>query len=176
MSYSRANEGRRSRDPTEGELPRPRSPANGTEPYLAHPRKRFHGQVSGPQAYSYRTGHGRPLEPPDNSLTRNPQFATRSMGVAETSPSVPRRDGVGTYKLVREPALIASHGPRLGGSTHGNTSWGAPNADNAIYMLVAPPRPAGILPMLAETNTPHNRQILWKNLAGAPTLLQGFGG
>jgi hypothetical protein len=149
MSYSRANEGSWSRDPTEGELPRPRSPANGTEPYLAHPRKRFHGRVSGPQAYPYRTGHGRPLEPPDNSSTRNPQFATRSMGVAETSPSVPRRDGVGTYKLVGEPAPIASHGPRLGGSTHGNTSWGAPNAVNARYVRVAPPRPAGILSMLA---------------------------
>jgi hypothetical protein len=53
----------------------------------------------------------------------NPQFATHSMGVAETSPSVPRRDGEGTYKQVGEPALIASNGPRLGGSTHGYTSW-----------------------------------------------------
>jgi hypothetical protein len=30
--------------------------------------------------------------------------------------------------------------------------------------------------MLAETNTPHNQQILWKNLAGTTTLLQAFGG
>jgi hypothetical protein len=30
-------------DPTEGELPRPRSLANGTEPHLANPRKRFNG-------------------------------------------------------------------------------------------------------------------------------------
>jgi hypothetical protein len=49
-------------------------------------------------AYPYRMGHGRPLEPPTNSSTRNPQSATRSMGVAETSPSVPRRDGEGTVK------------------------------------------------------------------------------
>jgi hypothetical protein len=49
-------------------------------------------------AYPYRTGHGRSLEPPTNSSTRNPQSATRSMGVAETSPSVPRRDGEGTLK------------------------------------------------------------------------------
>jgi hypothetical protein len=76
-------------DPTEGELPRPRSLANGTEPHLANPRKLFNGRDSGPQAYPYRTGHGRPLEPPANSSTRNPQFATRSMGVVETSPSVP---------------------------------------------------------------------------------------
>jgi hypothetical protein len=49
-------------------------------------------------AYPYRTGHGRPLEPPTNSSTRNPQFATRPMGVAETSPSVLRRDGEGALK------------------------------------------------------------------------------
>jgi hypothetical protein len=110
-------------DPIEGELPRPRSPTNGTEPCLASPRKRFHGGVSGPRANPYRTGHGRPLESSDNSSTRNPQFATRSMGVAETSPSVPRRDGEGTYKQVGELALIASNGPRLGCSTHSYTSW-----------------------------------------------------
>jgi hypothetical protein len=85
-------------DPIEGELPRPRSPANETEPHLANPRKRFHGRVSGPRAYPYRTGHGRPLEPPDRSSTRNPQSATRPMGVVETSPSNPRRDGQGTSK------------------------------------------------------------------------------
>jgi hypothetical protein len=88
-------------DPTEGELPRPRSLANGTEPHLANPRKRFNGRVSGPRAYPYRTGHGRPLEPPASSLTRNPQSATRSMGVVETSPSVPRRDGKGTFRARR---------------------------------------------------------------------------
>jgi hypothetical protein len=88
-------------DPTEGELPRPGSLANGIEPHLANPRKRFNGRVSGPQAYPYRTGHGRPLEPPTNSSTRNLQFATRSMGVVETSPSVPRRDGEGAFKTRR---------------------------------------------------------------------------
>jgi hypothetical protein len=34
-------------DPTEGEIPRPRSLANGTEPHLANLRKRFRGRVSG---------------------------------------------------------------------------------------------------------------------------------
>jgi hypothetical protein len=80
---------------------------------------------------------------------RNPQFAARSMGVAETSPSVPQRDGEGTYKLVREPAPITSNGPRLRGSTHGYTSWGAPNADDARYEHVVPSRPLGILLMQA---------------------------
>jgi hypothetical protein len=88
-------------DPTEGELPRPRSLANGTEPHLANPRKRFNGRVSGPRAYPYRTGYGRPLEPPASSLTRNPQSVTRSMGVVETSPSVPRRDGEGVFRARR---------------------------------------------------------------------------
>jgi ribosome modulation factor len=32
---------------------------------------------------------------------RNPQFATRPMRVAETSPSVLRRDGEGAYKTSR---------------------------------------------------------------------------
>jgi hypothetical protein len=88
-------------DPTEGELPRPRSLANGTEPHLANPCKHFNGRVSGPRAYPYRTRHGRPLEPPANSSTRNPQSATRSMGVVETSPSVSRRDGEGAFKTRR---------------------------------------------------------------------------
>jgi hypothetical protein len=56
-------------------------------------------------AYPYRTGHGRPLEPPTNSSTRNPQSATRPMGVAETSPSVPRRDGEGALKKTSRRAL-----------------------------------------------------------------------
>jgi hypothetical protein len=88
-------------DPIEGELPRPRSLANGTEPHLANPREHFHGRLSGPRANPYRIEHGRPLESADNSLARNPQSATRSMGVAETSPSVPRRDGEGAFKTSR---------------------------------------------------------------------------
>jgi hypothetical protein len=72
------------------------------------------------------------------------------MGVADTSPSVPRRDGEGANKKVGEPVPITSKGPRLGGSTHGYTSWGAPNADDARYVSVAPPRLAEISPMLAD--------------------------
>jgi hypothetical protein len=88
-------------DPTEGELPRPQSLANGTEPHLANPRKCFNGRVSRPRANRYRTGHGRPLKPPANSSTRNPQSATRSMGVVEISPSVSWRDGEGAFKTRR---------------------------------------------------------------------------
>jgi hypothetical protein len=54
------------------------------------------------------------------------------MGVVETSPSVPRRDGEGAIKKqVVELYPIASNGPRLGGSTHGYTSWIAPAGDSA---------------------------------------------
>jgi hypothetical protein len=41
---------------------------------------------------------------------------------------------------------------------------------------MAPPRPAEILPTLAETNTSHIGRLCEKTLAGAPTLLQGFRG
>jgi hypothetical protein len=79
-------------------------------------------------------------------------------------------------KQVEELTPIASTGPRLKGSTHGYTSWGAPNADNAQHVRVAPLRPAEISQMPAETNTPHTGRSCEKNLAGAPTLLQGFRG
>jgi hypothetical protein len=115
-------------DHTEGELPRPRSLANGTEPHLANPRKRFNGRVSGPRAYPYRTGHGRPLEPPANSSTRNPQSATRSMGLRRPHP--PSCGGTARARLKQDEELapIALYGPRLGGSAHGYTSWDARNA------------------------------------------------
>jgi hypothetical protein len=59
------------------------------------------------------------------------------MGVAETSPSVPRRDGEGALKKqVVELYPIASNGPRLGGSMHGYTSWIAPTAESASSACV----------------------------------------
>jgi hypothetical protein len=77
------------------------APSVPTEPHLANPCKRFHGRVPEPRANPYRTGHGRPLESPDSGSTRNSQFATRSMGVVETSLSVPRRDSEGAFKTSR---------------------------------------------------------------------------
>jgi hypothetical protein len=50
------------------------------------------------------------------------------MGVAETSPSVPRRDGEETYKLVGEPAPIASKGPGSGARRTTTPPGDAPNA------------------------------------------------
>jgi hypothetical protein len=87
------------------------------------------------------------------------------MGVVDTSPPVPRKDGEGAYEQDGEHAPIASIGPRLGGSTLGYTSWRALNADNCRYVCTAPPRPAETLPMLAETNTSHTSKRCGENLA-----------
>jgi hypothetical protein len=163
-------------DSNEGELPHPRSLANGTEPHLANPRKRFHGQVSGPRANPYRTGHGRPLESPDNSSTRNLQSATRSMGVAETSPSVPRRDGEGAFKYKSEssPRL-----PRMGPGSGARRKATPPREHRTQAtpdMCAWCTEAAGTLPMSIEINTPHAGGSREKTPAGTLTLLQGFGG
>jgi hypothetical protein len=162
-------------DPTEGELPRPRSLANGTEPHLANPCKRFNRRVSGPRAYPYRTGHGRPLEPPANSSARNPQSATRSMGVAETSPSIPRRDGEGTSKTRRR-----ARPDRL--------EWAqARGLDAWLHLLGCTEREWCQSRVRQRSRLKHRRRRLEhvprplakfreKTPTGALTLLQGFGG
>jgi hypothetical protein len=45
-------------------------------------------------------------------------------------PHPPSRGGTARVRLKQDEELapIASNGPRLGGSTHGYTSWDAPNA------------------------------------------------
>jgi hypothetical protein len=59
------------------------------------------------------------------------------MGVTETSPSVPRRDGEGALKKqVVKLYPIASNGPRLGGLTHGHTFWIALARDSASSACV----------------------------------------
>jgi hypothetical protein len=151
-----------------GRASAPSVPSERDRALPSKPTQEISWMSLGPRAYPYRMGNGRPLEPPDNSSTRNPQFAICSMGVAETSPSVPRRDGEGMYKLVGEPVPITSNGPRLRGSTHGYTSWGAPNADDARDVRVAPPRPAEISPMPAETTTPHAGMSCEKSLQEHP--------
>jgi hypothetical protein len=162
-------------DPTEGELPRPRSLANGTELHLANPRKRFNGRVSRPRAYPYRTGHGRPLQPPANSSTRNPQSATRSMGVVETSPSVPRRDSEGAFKTRRR-----ARPDRL--------EWAqARGLDARLHLLGCTERKRYQSRVHHRSRPKHRRCRLRhvprplikfheKTPAGALTLRQGFGG
>jgi hypothetical protein len=162
-------------DPTEGELPRPRSLANGTEPHLANSHKHFNGRVSGPRAYPYRTGHGRPLEPPASSSTRNPQSTTRSMGVVETSPSVPRRDGEGAFRVRRR-----ARPDRL--------EWAqARGLDARLHLLGCTERERYQSCARDRSRLKHRRcrlkqiprplvKIREKTPAGALTLLQGFGG
>jgi hypothetical protein len=162
-------------DPTEGELLRPRSLANGTEPHLANPCKHFTGRVSGPRAYPYRTGHGRPLEPPANSSVRNPQSATRSMGVAETSPPVPRRDSVGAFKTRQRARADRLEWAQAQGSTHGYTSWDAPDADGAKSRVLRLSRLKHCRRRLKHVPRPLAK-FCEKIPAGALTLLQGFGG
>jgi hypothetical protein len=125
-------------------------------------------------AYPYRMGHGRPLEPPANSLMRNPQSATRSMGVAETSPSVPRRDGEGAFKIRRRarPDCL---------------EWAqARGLDARLHLLGYPGRRWCQLRVRHRSRLEHCRRRLeyvprplarfrGKTPAGAPTLLQGFG-
>jgi hypothetical protein len=137
-------------DPTEGELPRPRSLANGTEPHLANPRKCFNERVSGPRAYPYRTGHGRALEPPANSSTRNPQYTTRSMGVEETSPSVPRRYGEGAFKTRRRARPDRLEWAQARWLDARLQPRDAPNA-RITSRARASPKPAETPPMSVET-------------------------
>jgi hypothetical protein len=91
------------------------------------------------------------------------------MGVAETSPSVPWRDGEGTYKTSR-----IARPDRL----ERTQAWGLDarlhllevhrTRTNAKYVRVAPSRPAGILLMPAETNTPHTGRLYEKTLQEHP--------
>jgi hypothetical protein len=154
---------------------RPQSLANGTEPHLANPRERFYGRVSGPRANPYRTGHGRPLEPPDSSSTRNPQSATQSMGVVETSPSAPRRDGVGAFER-----RWRAHPDRLERAQ-------ARGLDARLHLLGCTERKKYQSCARDRSRLEHRRCRLKqmprtlvktreKTPAGALTLLQGFGG
>jgi hypothetical protein len=162
-------------DPIEGELPRPRSLTNGTEPHLANPRKRYYERVSGPRANPYQTGHRRPLEPPDSSSTRNLQPTTRSMGVVETSPSVSRRDGKGTFKTRRR--AHPDHLKRA--QARGLDAW--------LHLLGCTEREKYQSCVHDRSRLEHCRCRLKqmpctlvktreKTPAGALTLLQGFGG
>jgi hypothetical protein len=141
---------------TEGELPRPRSQSNGTEPCLAHPRKVLLWTCLRTTSRPLSTGHGSPLELPVNSSTRDPLFATRSMGVMGTSPLCPARGGAkGRTNKPESSPRSPQVGPGSGGSTHGCTSWTYPNAGKCRYARMTPPRPAEILSRMAETNTSH---------------------
>jgi hypothetical protein len=58
------------------------------------------------------------------------------MGVVETSPSVPRRDGDGAFKTRRRARPDRLEWAKARGSTHGYTSWDAPNAKDITRACV----------------------------------------
>jgi hypothetical protein len=91
-------------------------------------------------------------------------------------PSVLRKDDEGAYKQVEELAPIASSGPRLGGSTHGYTSWICTEADEFRCVRMAPPRPAETLLMPAETDASHTDKRCEKPCRSthAPARLRGL--
>jgi hypothetical protein len=163
-------------DRIEGELPRPRSLGNGTEPHLANPRRASMDESPDHDPTLIEWGMGVHLNHPITA--RRGIRNSRPDRWELRRPHPPSRGGMTRErsKQVAELAPIASNRPRIGGSAHGYTSWDAPNADDSEYVRAAPPRPAGILLMPAEINTPHAGKSCVKTLAGAPTLLQGFGG
>jgi hypothetical protein len=92
-----------------------------------------------------------------------------------TTPSCGRMAKGRADKLESSP-----QSPRLGlgsGARRTATPPGhAPNTGKSQYVRMALPRLAETLPMPAKTNTSYTNKTLWKNLVGAPMLLQGFGG
>jgi hypothetical protein len=92
-------------DPTEGELPCPRSLANGTEPHLANACKRFNGRVPGPRAYPYRSGMGVHLNHPLTAQRGIHNSRPDRWGLQKPHPPVPRRDGEGAFRTRRRARL-----------------------------------------------------------------------
>jgi hypothetical protein len=98
------------------------------------------------------------------------------MGIAETSPSVPRRDGEGTYKTSRR-------------DRPDNLEWAQARGlyarlhllemhrmqTNAKYVRMAPPRPAEILLRPAETNTSHTGGLCEKTFQEHPRSCKASG-
>jgi hypothetical protein len=127
------------------------------------------------KAYPYRTGHGRPLKPPANSSRRNLQFATRSMRVVETSPSVPRRDGEGTFRTRRRARPDCLEWARARGLDAQLHLLGCTERENHQSCTCNRGRLEYYRCRLKQMpRTPVKTHE--KNPAGALTLMQGFGG
>jgi hypothetical protein len=90
-------------------------------------------------------------------------------------PPVPRRDGEGTYRQDEEHPLIASTGPRLGGSTHGHLLEMHRMLTYVEYVCMAPPRPAETLPAPAETNASCTGRPCEKTLQEHPRSCKASG-
>jgi hypothetical protein len=98
------------------------------------------------------------------------------MGVTETSPSVPRRDGEGTYKTnqrAHPDRLKRAQARGLDARLHLLVMHRMQT--NAKYVCMAPPRWAAILPMPAETNTSHAGRVCEKTLQEDPRSCKASG-
>jgi hypothetical protein len=107
-------------DPTEGELPRPRSLANGTEPHLANPAQALLWTSLRTTLIEWGMGVHLNRPPTTQRGICNPR--PDRWGLRKSHP--PSREGTARARLKHdeELALITSNGPKLGGSTHGYTS------------------------------------------------------
>jgi hypothetical protein len=98
------------------------------------------------------------------------------MGVMETSPFVSRGDDEGTDKTSRR-----AHSDRLERAQARGLDARLHFLEmhrmrtNAKYVRMAPPRPAGILPMPAETNTQHTDGLCEKTLQEHPRSCKASG-
>jgi hypothetical protein len=98
------------------------------------------------------------------------------MGVTETSPPRPteRRRGNVQNKL-ESSSRSPRTGPGLGLDAQLHLLEMRRTQMNAKYVRVAPPRPAGILPMSAETNTPLTGRPYEKTLQEHPRTCKASG-
>jgi hypothetical protein len=98
------------------------------------------------------------------------------MGVTETSPSVPQRDGEGAFKYKSESSPDRLERAQARGLDARLHLLGYTERRQCQSCTCGTPRPVRTLPMPVEISTPHARGSREKTPAGALTLLQGFGG
>jgi hypothetical protein len=121
-------------------------------------------------------GMGVHLNQPNNSSMRNTQFATRSMGVVDTSPLCPAKGRRRDVKIRWRAPLDRLNWAQARGldawvhflETHRTQAY-------AKYMRMAPPRPVEILPTPAETNTSHTGRLCEKTLQEHPRSCKASG-
>jgi hypothetical protein len=92
-----------------------------------------------------------------------------------TPPSY-RRNAKGCKNKLESSPRSPRVGPGSGARCTATLPGYASNADECQCVRMAQPRPARTMPMPAEIDTSHTDKHCEKNPAGAPTLLQVFGG
>jgi hypothetical protein len=121
-------------------------------------------------------GMGVHLNQPNNNSVRNTQFATRSMGVVDTSPLCPAEGRRRDVKIRRRAPLDRLNWAQARGldawlhllEMHRTQTY-------AKYVRMAPPRPTEILLTPAKTNTSHTGRLCEKTLQGHPRSCKASG-